>query len=221
MLVGGSDPFSKIAFTGFSRVGAVAPERCQPFDKNRKGMLVGEGAGVLVLETLDAATARGAEPYAEILAYGLSCDAHHMTAPHPEGEGIMAAMQRALAAAGIGPEDVDYLSAHGTGTPANDKAESVAIRRVFGDATGDLAVSSIKSMLGHTMGAASALEAIACALAIRHGRIPPTINHETPDPDIGLDVVPNESRVQDVTIALNNGFAFGGNNSSLVLRKLA
>lgn len=220
MLAGGADSFSRITYTGFARLGAIAPERCQPFDRNRRGMIPGEGAGVLVLEPLEAALARGATIYAEVAGYGLSCDAHHMTAAHPEGEGAARAMERALRAAGLAPEDVSYISAHGTGTPTNDRLEALAVRRVFGERAGRVPISSIKSMLGHTMGAASALEAAVCALAIATSRVPPTANFEEPDPDCDLDVVPNEARELPVAVAMNNAYAFGGNNASVVLREL-
>jgi 3-oxoacyl-[acyl-carrier-protein] synthase II len=217
ILAGGSDPFSRIAFTGFNQFGAVAPEKCQPFDKNRKGMMVAEGAGILVLESLDNALKRNAVIYAEIAGYGLSCDAHHMT--QPSVEGVSRCMIQALKETRTTIEEVDYICAHGTGTPANDKTECAAIREVFGSRTKDIPVSSIKSMLGHTMGAASALEAVACALTIKNNMIPPTINYETPDPECDIDCVPNLAREHTVNVALNNSYAFGGNNASLVLRK--
>jgi 3-oxoacyl-[acyl-carrier-protein] synthase II len=216
VLAGGADSFSRLAFTGFARLAAIAPEKCQPFSKDRKGMMVGEGAGVLILETLESARHRGASIYAELLGYGLSCDAHHMTASHPEGLGTAAAMKQALEHAGVRPEDVDYISAHGTGTPTNDRMETLAIRRAFQDQADKVAISSIKSMIGHTMGAASALEAAACALAIHHGVIPPTINYQEPDPECDLDYVPNEARERTVRIAVNNSAAFGGNNAVTV-----
>ncbi len=219
MVAGGSDPFSKVAFTGFARLGAIAPEICQPFDKNRKGMMVGEGAGILVLESLESAEKRNANVYAEIIGYGLSCDAYHITIPHPDGEGVISAMIKALKSANLRPEDVQYISAHGTGTPANDKAETISIKKVFGEKPEHLAISSIKSMIGHTMGAASVIEAIACALAVQNDIIPPTINYVTPDPECDLDYVPNVMRKQEVNIALNNAHAFGGNNSCLVIKK--
>lgn len=217
MLAGGAEPFSRIVFTGFNRLFAVAPERCQPFDRHRKGMLVGEGAGVLVLERLEDAAARRAPIYAEIVGYGMSCDANHMTIPHLDG--VTDVIRRALSHAGLQPSDVDYVNAHGTGTPANDRTECAAIRTVFGDHTDRMPVSSIKSMLGHAMGAASALEAVACALAVREDRLPPTINFETPDPDCPVDCVPNVSRRHRVRVALNDSFAFGGNNACVVFGK--
>ena len=214
-----SDAFSRISFTGFNQFSAVAPEKCQPFDKNRRGMMVAEGAGALVLESLEHALKRGINIYAEIIGYGLSCDARHMTSPSVDG--ITQCMRKALMEAGIAPEEVDYISAHGTGTPANDRTECAAIKEVFGDLYRNIPVSSIKSMLGHTMGAASALEAITCALAIKNGIIPPTINYETPDPECDIDCVPNEARRHTVNVALNNSYAFGGNNASLVLKKFS
>ncbi|HEY0409905.1 MAG TPA: beta-ketoacyl-[acyl-carrier-protein] synthase family protein [Candidatus Dormibacteraeota bacterium] len=217
MLAGGADAFSRITYTGFARLGAIAPERCQPFDRNRKGMIPGEGAAVLVLEPLDRALARGARIYAELAGYGLSCDAHHMTAAHPEGDGAVRAMQRALADAGAAPGDVSYVSAHGTGTPTNDRLETLAVKRVFGAEARRTPMSSIKSMIGHTMGAASAIEAAVCALAVARDRIPPTMNLEEPEED--LDFVPNAARDHRVVLAMNNAYAFGGNNASVLLRK--
>lgn len=217
VLAGGSDPFSKVAFTGFNQLASVAPDKCQPFDKNRKGMMVAEGAGILVLESLESALKRNAAIYAEILGYGLSCDAKHMTMPSVEG--ISQCMIKAVNASGITLGEIDYISAHGTGTPANDRTECTAIKEVFGNRFKRIPVSSIKSMLGHTMGAASALEAITCALAIKKDIIPPTINYETPDHECDIDCVPNVARKHVVNIALNNSYAFGGNNASLVLKK--
>jgi len=219
MLAGGSDAFSRITFTGFARLGAVAPEICQPFDLNRKGMIPGEGAGIVVLEPLDGARKRGARIYAEVVGYGLSCDAHHMTAAHPLGEGAVRAMQSALNESGTKPEEVGYISAHGTGTPTNDRLETIAVKRLFKDAAYRIPISSIKSMLGHTMGAASAIEAAVCALAVFDNRIPPTINLNEPDADCDLDYVPNHARELQVNVAMNNAYAFGGNNASLILKK--
>jgi 3-oxoacyl-[acyl-carrier-protein] synthase II len=217
VLAGGSEPLSKVAFTGFNQFSAVAPERCQPFDKNRKGMIVAEGAGILVVESLERALNRNAPIYAEILGYGLSCDAYHMTKASVEG--LAACMKKAIREAGISHKEVDYISAHGTGTVANDRNECAAIREVFGSDYQKIPVSSIKSMLGHTMGAASALEALACSLVVKYDMIPPTINFETPDPECDIDCVPNTARKHTVSIALNNSYAFGGNNASLVLKK--
>jgi 3-oxoacyl-[acyl-carrier-protein] synthase II len=221
MLAGGADSFSRITFTGFARLGAVAPDLCQPFDLNRKGMIPGEGAAVLVLELLDRAVERGAQIYAEVAGYGLSCDAHHMTGMHQEGAGAVRAMEKALAEGGLDPQEVSYVSAHGTGTPTNDRIETIALKRVFKAAAYRIPVSSIKSMLGHTMGAASAIEAAVCALAVFYDHIPPTIHLEEPDPDCDLDYVPNYSRAHRVNVALNNAYGFGGSNSSLILKKCA
>jgi 3-oxoacyl-[acyl-carrier-protein] synthase II len=218
VLAGGTDAFARVAFIGFNRLFAVAPEKCQPFDKNRKGMMVAEGSGMVVLEAEENAAKRGAPLYAEILGYGLSCDAHHMTAPFAEG--IKEAIEKSLQASKIRPSEVDYFNAHGTGTPANDKEECLALKKAFGDYYKRLAVSSIKSMLGHTMGAASALEAIACCLAVKNDYLPPTINYETPDPECDIDCVPNVARKKKVNIALNSASAFGGNNACLVLKKV-
>ncbi|HEX2253251.1 MAG TPA: beta-ketoacyl-[acyl-carrier-protein] synthase family protein [Thermoanaerobaculia bacterium] len=220
MLAGGADSFSRITYTGFARLGAISPDLCRPFDRNRKGMIPGEGAAVLVLEPLDAARRRGARVYAEVAGYGLSCDAHHMTGAHPEGQGAARAMERALAEAGLAPEEVSYVSAHGTGTPTNDRLETIAFRRVFGDAARRVPVSSVKSMIGHTMGAASAIEAAVCSLAVHHGAVPPTMNFEEPDPDCDVDCVPNEARQMPVAAAMNNAYAFGGNNASVIFRRV-
>ncbi len=217
MLAGGSDAFSRITYTGFARLGAIAPERCQPFDKNRKGMVPGEGAAVLVLERRDRAIARGAKIYAELVGYGLTCDANHMTAP--QGDGAARAMQIAMADAGVRPDDIGYISAHGTGTAVNDRVETAAVKQAFGEAAYKVPMSSIKSMLGHTMGAASAIEAAACTLAVRDDRLPPTIHHETADPECDLDYVPNQARHAPVEYAMNNAYAFGGNNASVIFRK--
>ncbi|MCX5666116.1 MAG: beta-ketoacyl-[acyl-carrier-protein] synthase family protein [Candidatus Omnitrophica bacterium] len=218
-MVGGSDPFSRIALTGFNRLFAMESDMCRPFDKNRAGMMLGEGAGILILEDLESAKKRGANIYAEIKGYGLSCDADHMTAPRVES--IVKVMERAIKNSGVDKEDIGYISAHGTGTPANDKAECQAIRTVFGDLSKKLCVSAVKSMLGHTMGAASAIEAIACCLVIKEGIISPTINYEVPDPDCDIDCVPNRSKKCRARTVLNNSFAFGGNNACLVLKDIS
>lgn len=217
MLAGGADPLSKLAFMGFNRLFAMAPEKCQPFDKNRKGMMLGEGSGVLLLESLENAENRGAKIYAEILGYGLSCDAFNMTIPSEKG--VAKVMEKAIKNSGIEKKDVGYISAHGTGTGLNDKTESAAIKDVFKELAAGIPVSSIKSMLGHTMGAASALEAVSCCLAIRDGVVPATMNYETPDPECDLDYVANKARMKDVKVALNNSFAFGGNNACVAFGK--
>lgn len=214
MLAGGADALSRIAFTGFGRLFAMASEKCQPFDKNRKGMLTGEGAGIILVEEYDHARKRKARIYAEILGYGMSCDAKNMTIPSVEG--ISKAIKKSLLNSKIDRQLVDYISAHGTGTTENDKEECAALRKVFGDYTKKIPVSSIKSMLGHTMGAASALEAIACCLAIYKQEVPPTINYYEKDPDCDIDCVPNKGRKHTVKVALNNSQAFGGNNACLV-----
>jgi 3-oxoacyl-[acyl-carrier-protein] synthase II len=216
-IVGGADAISRGCFAVFHRLGAIAPEVTQPFDAERKGMMVSEGAAALVLEELGAARQRGATVYAELLGYGLACDAHHLTAPHPEGLGAVLAMTRALADAQADPSSVSYISAHGTGTRANDSTESYAVRQVFGARADLVPTSSIKSMLGHSMGAASAIEAVACALAVYHGVVPPTMNYEHPDPTCLQDVVPNAARPAQVNVAVSNSFAFGGNISTIVV----
>ncbi|MEW2579243.1 beta-ketoacyl-[acyl-carrier-protein] synthase family protein [Streptomyces syringium] len=214
-LCGGADAMCRKTFTGFYRLGTIAPECCQPFDVNRKGILTGEGAGVLVLERLDSALARGATIYAEVLGYGLNCDAYHQVAPN--GASVASCMDIALKNAGVKPEEVDLISAHGTGTKANDITEARAIRDVFG--TAPPRTISLKSMLGHTMGAASALGAIASGLAIAHGFIPPTINHTETDPECEIDCVPNHAVEADLRVVQNNGLAFGGNNAIVILGK--
>jgi len=216
-VVGGADGFSRIIYSGFQKLHAVAPERCQPFDKNRDGMIPGEGAGVLLLETLDRARKRNAKIYAEITGYGLSCDANSMTIP--SWQGVAKAIKKALADSGCRKDDVDYICAHGTGTKENDKAECQAIKSIFGDLISGIPISSIKSMLGHTMGAASALESIACCLAIKDGKIPPTMNFIEKDHECDIDCVPNVYRRKKIRTALNNAQAFGGNNACLVARK--
>lgn len=209
MLCGGAESISRKNFAGFSSVRAMAPERCQPFDANRKGMLMGEGSGVLVLESLESARSRRARIYAEVLGYGLNCDASNPVAPNVAS--IAECMRIAHRNARIEPLDVDYICAHGTGTVTNDSVESAAIRDVFGNRIP--AISSVKSMIGHTLGAASALGSIACAVALGKDFIPPTINHRRTDPACGVDCVPNTMRATRLRVVQNNGFAFGGNNA--------
>jgi 3-oxoacyl-[acyl-carrier-protein] synthase II len=217
-LCGGVDPFSRVAFTGFNRLLSLTPDKCRPFSANRKGLVVSEGVGVLLLEEEQRARARSAHIYCEVAGYGLGMDAYHMTSPHPEGDGALASIKKALSQSGLKPEDVEYVSAHGTGTPANDKTESAAIKKALGKDT-RVPVSSIKSMIGHTMGAASAIEAVMTCLSLEKGMILPTINWETPDENCILDCVPNQARSFKGRIALSNSFAFGGNTSCIVLMK--
>ncbi len=198
---------------------SVDEEYCRPFDLNRKGLSLGEGAAFLILEEAGHARRRGIKIHAEVVGYGLSGDGQHMTAPDPEGKGAARAMELALQDGRINPEEIDYINAHGTATPANDAAETRAIKRVLGDRAKKVPVSSSKSMIGHCLGAAGALEAVATVLAVRDDRIPPTIHYETPDPECDLDYVPNRARDAVVKAALSNSFAFGGNNTALVFGK--
>lgn len=221
ILAGGADPFSRTCYTIFHRLSASSADVCRPFDKDRTGMVVGEGAAMLVLEDYEHALERGAHIYAEVSGYALNCDAYHATAPHPEGRGAIQAMHNALAMAGLSSSDIQYVCAHGTGTQANDSSEAEAMFRVFGQALANVPVSSIKSMLGHCMGAASALEAVSCALALEHQALPPTLNTEAVDPDFpyALDVVPGQSRSAQLSHVMSNAFAFGGNVSCVVFSK--
>jgi 3-oxoacyl-[acyl-carrier-protein] synthase II len=190
----------------------------RPFDKDRDGFVLSEGAAVVVLEEREHARARGARIYGELVGYGATADAYHITAPSPEGEGNARAMRMALDEAGLRPEEIDYINAHGTSTQPNDREETAAIKQVFGEHAYKLLVSSTKSMTGHLLGAAGALEAIVCLLAIRDGCIPPTINYQTPDPGLDLDYVPNTARAKTITTALSNSMGFGGHNASLIVR---
>jgi 3-oxoacyl-[acyl-carrier-protein] synthase II len=217
VLAGGSDPFSAIAFTGFNRLLATTPDVCRPFDKNRNGMAVSEGAAVLVVESLDHARRRNAAILAEVLGYGLACDAFKMTIPDPEGNGGIRALQRALSNAGIAPDRVDYVNAHGTGTKENDKTETLIVKTVLGERAKSISMSSTKSMIGHTMGAASAIEAAACVLMLNHNTVLPTINYTEPDPECDIDCVPNAAREVELSVVVSNAYAFAGNCSSLVL----
>lgn len=217
MLAGGVDALSWVAYAGFESLRAMATERCQPFSLNRQGLVLGEGAGALVLERLSSARRRGAPVYAEVVACGFSCDAHHIAQPHHSGRGATSAMLDALRQAGLTPDDVDYISAHGTGTRQNDRSEALAIHAVFGARAATVPVSSIKAQLGHSLGAASALEAIACCLALRDQVVPGTHHFEAPDPECQLDMVPNAARPMPLRRILSNAYAFGGNNTSLVL----
>lgn len=226
MLAGGTEAvIAPLCVAGFSACKALSsrndePERAsRPFDKERDGFVMGEGAGVLILECLDHALDRGATIYGEVIGYGMSGDAYHVTAPAPEGEGAVQSMHSALRDSGLRPEEVDYINAHGTSTPYNDANETLAIKRLFGDHAYRVPVSSIKSMIGHTLGAAGAMEAVATILSLKHGLIPPTINYEYPDPDCDLDYVPNKAREHLIQVALNNSFGFGGTNATMVFRR--
>jgi 3-oxoacyl-[acyl-carrier-protein] synthase II len=226
MIAGGAEAtITMLGVGGFNAMRAMStrndePTRAsRPFDNDRDGFVPGEGAGVLVLEELEHAKARGARIYAEVKGYAANSDAHHVTAPAPEGIGAQRCMRQALADAGLAPEAVQYVNAHGTSTEFNDRNESLAIRAVFGDHAGKLAVSSTKSMTGHMLGAAGAVEAGVCALTIERGVLPPTINYENPDPLCDLDYVPNVAREARVDVALSNSFGFGGTNATLILTR--
>jgi 3-oxoacyl-[acyl-carrier-protein] synthase II len=216
VIAGGTEPLSRITYATFNALGAVDPEFCKPFDKYRRGISLGEGAGILILESLSHARRRGAQIHGEILGYGVSCDAYHMTAPDPEASGAARCMRTALQDAGVPPERVDYINAHGTATPANDRMETRGIKAVFGKKAYQIPVSSTKSMTGHTLGAAGAVEGVVSVLGIVHGFIPPTIHLTAPDPECDLDHVAEGARDSKVNIVLSNSFAFGGNNSSVV-----
>ena len=225
MLAGGSEAaVTKLAIGGFTSMKALCesedPARASiPFDAERSGFVMGEGAGVLMLEEYEHARARGAKIYAEIVGYGATCDAYHITSPAPGGEGGARAMAEAVKDAGIQPEDIDYINAHGTSTSLNDKFETAAVKAAFGDHAYKLAMSSTKSMTGHLLGAAGAIEAIITARALQDGFIPATINYRTPDPECDLDIVPNEGRKAELRYAMSNSLGFGGHNASLVLKK--
>ena len=216
-VTGGSEaPFAIGHLKAWEAMRVIAPDTCRPFSKDRRGMILGEGGAMMILEPLEAARARGARIYAEICGFGMSSDAHHLTQPTVEGPSR--AMRDALRLAGMAPEEVGYINAHGTGTPGNDPVESRAVRQVFGTHADKLAVSSTKSMHGHALGAAGALEAIATVLALHHGILPPTANYNERDPECDLDYIPNEARKQQVEAALSNSFAFGGLNAVIAFR---
>lgn len=215
--------FAPVCFSGFSNMTAMStrtdPDRCStPFDIERDGFILGEGAGILILEELEHALARGANIYGEIAGYGATSDAYHITSPAPDGEGAAKSMRIALEDAGIKPEDIDYINAHGTGTPYNDAFETIAVKKVFGENTG-VPVSSTKSMTGHLLGAAGGLEAVICTQAINEGFIPPTAGLEKPDPELNLDYVPNTGRKSELKYVMSNSLGFGGHNGTLVIRK--
>ncbi|ALC86294.1 MULTISPECIES: beta-ketoacyl-ACP synthase II [Bacillaceae] len=225
MITGGAEsPITHMSVAGFCSNTALTlntdPQTAsRPFDANRDGFVIGEGAGIIILEEYDHAVARGAKIYAEIIGYGSTGDAHHITAPAPEGEGAARAMQQALEDAGVTPEQVDYINAHGTSTPYNDQFETMAVKSVFGEHAYKLAMSSTKSMTGHLLGAAGGVEAIFTVLALKEGILPPTMNLETPDPECDLDYVPNEAREANIQYAMSNSLGFGGHNASILFKK--
>ncbi|PMC40403.1 beta-ketoacyl-[acyl-carrier-protein] synthase II [Bacillus sp. UMB0899] len=225
MISGGAEaPLTEMSFAGFTANKALSTNTdpktaSRPFDQDRDGFVMGEGAGIVVLEELEHALARGAKIYAEIVGYGATGDAYHITAPAPGGEGGSRAMRMAVDGSGLAVEDIDYINAHGTSTPYNDKFETLAIKEVFGEHANKLAISSTKSMTGHLLGAAGGVEAIFSVLAIKEGIIPPTINLQTPDPECDLDYVPNEARKQEVRAALSNSLGFGGHNATIIFKK--
>lgn len=225
MITGGSEaPITKMAVAGFCANTALSTNpdpktASRPFDKNRNGFVMGEGAGILVLEELEHALSRGANIYAEIVGYGSTGDAYHITAPAPNGEGGMRAMKLAIEDGGLKPEEVDYINAHGTSTEYNDKYETAAIKEVFGEHAYKLAVSSTKSMTGHLLGAGGGVEAIFTIFAIRDSILPPTINYETPDPECDLDYVPNKARKKEINAAISNSLGFGGHNATITFKK--
>lgn len=227
MVCGGSEAaITQLSYAGFCNMKAMSSRSndnptagCCPFDKRRDGFVMGEGSGLLVLESEEHARARGARIQCELAGYGATCDAHHITSPHPEGDGLALALRMALNSAGIAETEVDYINAHGTATPYNDKFETLAVKKVFGDHAYKLKFSSTKSMTGHLLGAAGGIEAAACVRAIIESRIPPTINYQEPDPDCDLDCVPNTAVDAEVNVAMSNNLGFGGHNATVVLRK--
>lgn len=215
MIAGGTDAFSRYAYSGFSRLGAISPELPRPFSAGRQGMIPGEGAAMLFLESLENALKRGARIYAEVAGYGESCDAHHIT--QPDDEGIARAMRKAMQTADVGPEDISFISVHGTGTQANDATETKAVKRIF---KREPPVTSVKSMIGHAMGAASSIECVAALLSMHHGHITPTANYSGRDPNCDVDCVPNVGRSTQVEYILKTSSAFGGNNASVIFKKM-
>ena len=217
VVTGAAEMLQELQFSGFVRLAAMAPQKCQPFDLNRQGLILGEGAGIVVLESEAHAVKRNARLYAEVGGHGMTCDAYHITRPHPDAAGSIGAMKQAIERSRISSDLIDFVNAHGTGTKHNDAAESKVMRDVFGDRK--VPISSMKSMLGHCMGAASALEAIGCVMTLETGIYPPTIGYETPDPECDVDVVANRARTGKHDIVLNNSLAFGGYNSVTCLAR--
>lgn len=221
VVTGGSDVLARLTYGGFNSLRSVDPDPCRPFDRDRRGLSIGEAAGILVFEEEERARRRGAPVVAEFRGYGVTSDAYHMTAPDPSGSAGGRTIKAALEDAGVDPADVDYVNAHGTATPQNDSAETAALKAALGERAREIPVSSIKSMIGHCLCASGAIEAVATALTVRDGRIPPTIHYENPDPACDLDYVPNAARETEVDVALSNSFAFGGNSSVVVLSRYA
>ncbi|HEY1251362.1 MAG TPA: beta-ketoacyl-[acyl-carrier-protein] synthase family protein [Thermoanaerobaculia bacterium] len=219
VVTGGSDVLARLTYGGFNSLRSVDPDPCRPFDRERRGLSIGEAAGILVFEEEERARRRGAPVVAEFRGYGVTSDAFHMTAPDPSGVAGGRTVRAALADAGVEPEEVDYVNAHGTATPQNDSAETAALKAALGERAARIPVSSIKSMIGHCLCASGAIEAVATALTVRDGKVPPTIHYENPDPACDLDYVPNEARDAEVRVALSNSFAFGGNSSVVVLSR--
>ena len=219
MITGGSDSLCEVSFSGFNSLKLVDPESCKPFDQRRQGLVIGEGAGILILEELEHAVKRNAPILSEFLGYGICADAYHLTSPEPNGEGVERVIKMALAQAGVSPDEVDTINAHGTATLFNDIAETRGIKKVFGERAKEIPISGIKSMVGHCLGSAGGIEAVATVLTLEKGIIPPTIHYEVPDPLCDLNYTPNRSIQQDVRIAISNSFAFGGNNVCLVFKK--
>lgn len=218
VVCGGVDALCRMTFSGFNALQALDTVPCRPFDRDRAGLSLGEGAAMFVLEDAETAQARGAKIFAEFLGFGVSADAHHITQPRPDGAGALHAMQGALHDSGVAPDEIDYVNAHGTATPLNDVLETRALKALLGPRAYRVPVSSTKSMVGHCLAAAGAIEALACILALRDGFIPPTVNLETPDPECDLDYAPQVSRTQAIRTVLSNSYGFGGNNTSVVLR---
>lgn len=224
VITGASEsPTSPLCYTGFEYLRVMAPleEGCHPFSRNRNGFVMGEGAGILILESLEHALARNARIYGEIAGFSMTCDAHHIMMPYPGGDHVAASMRKALETAQLSIRDVDYINAHGTGTSAGDLAEVLGIEKCFGKRAADIPVSSVKGAIGHTLGASGAIEAVVCMLALRDRKVPPTVNFTEPDPELRLDFVADGAREQAVDVILSNSFGFGGNNSTIVFKRYA
>jgi 3-oxoacyl-[acyl-carrier-protein] synthase II len=220
VLCGGTDSLCRMTYSGFNALQALDARPCRPFDVDRAGLSLGEGAAMMVLEDEAHARRRGARVLGELVGYGVSGDAHHLTQPRPDGAGAVLAMRRALENAAVNADEIDYINAHGTGTPLNDVIETRAVKALFGGRAYRIPISSTKSAIGHTLGAAGALEAVASLLALRAGFVPPTVTLENPDPECDLDYVPKRARAAELRTVLSNSYGFGGNNTSLVLRRV-